>query len=350
MRKPLVLHVAEFRNPGGGGFVAGLTRLAQRHHDFETALLCPDDGYSWIQRLKEAGVRVHVAQRQIEVTAAVARLRPAIVHAHFVSWSLPATIGATAVRAHIAWHLHSGIRPGSATKSLTRRLKYAAARRLVDRFYCVSPDIATYLQRFGIPTAQIVELPNGVDLDRFRPPSLAERVAARRRFGLAPRERAILFFGRDAFVKGADRLERALSSSPSRTRVIAVASSPDTLRILAGSSLIDVGSLSDVREVLWAADAIAFPSRSEGVAYSLLEARACGLPAVASALPGIVRALSADSGTQIIDAEDSVAFANALDRAFERGCVPLSPESAAALSLDVWADALAAWYATALAA
>lgn len=342
--RPLVLHVAEFRNPAGGGFVAGLARLAERHPVFETALLCPDDRFSWARALRAAGVRIHVARRHVEVTAAIARLRPTIVHAHFVSWSIAATIGGAAARARLAWHLHSGV-PSTAPATIARRLKYAAARRLVDRFYCVSPDLIEYLRRLGVPTAQIVALPNGIDLDRFHPPSLAERVAARRGFGLAPRDRAIAFFGRDALVKGADRLAAALRVMHAQPAVIGIACSPRTLELLAGARTIDAGHLADVRTALWAADAIALPSRSEGIAYSLLEARACALPAVVSALPGVKRVLGADAGTiPVDDPGDAISFARALERALEGGTAPLAPSVAAGISLDAWTDALAAWY------
>jgi glycosyltransferase involved in cell wall biosynthesis len=344
MAKPLVLHVAEFRNPAGGGFIAGIARLAQRRSEFVTALLCPDDRFRWVQMLRSLGARVYTAQTSLEVAATIARLRPAVVHAHFVSWSVPALLGGTAAGARIAWHLHSGIASLTQTGNAARRLKYAAAKRVVDRFYCVSPDLVAYLGRLGVRASQIVEIRNGVDLERFRPPSLSERAAARRRYALAPRERAVAFFGRDAFVKGADRLASALRAMQLPPRVIAVAASSETLNVLGGFETIDAGTLSDVRQALWAADAVALPSRSEGIAYSLLEARACGVTAVASTLPGIAGLLRADGGTELIDADDGATFAAALQRALERGAVPLPAEIAADVSLDRWVDALAGWY------
>jgi glycosyltransferase involved in cell wall biosynthesis len=341
--RPLVLHVAEFRNPAGGGFVAGLARLAQRHQAFETALLCPSAGYAWMGVLNSAGVRVHVAQHNLEVAKAVAQLRPTIVHAHFLSWSVAAMLGGAAARARVAWHFHSGLANGM-QPNLVRRLKYAAARRLVDRFYCVSPDLVEYLQRLRVPQRQIVELPNGVDLDRFHPPTSTERADARRAFSLGPRDRAVAFFGREALVKGSDRLAAALRSMHSPPVVIAIACSAQSLELLGTVKVLDAGQMSDVRVALWAADAIALPSRSEGIPYALLEARGCGLPAVVAPLPGTDRALAGDAGTTTASADEASVFGAALERALELGRTPLSPVLRARISLDAWSDSLASWY------
>jgi glycosyltransferase involved in cell wall biosynthesis len=344
--RPLVVHVAAFANPAGGSFIAGLVRLAQRHAEFETVLLCPESSarYSWTSLLRKSGVRVVHAKTAFEVVAALARMRPAVVHAHFVSWALPAMLGATAAHARLAWHLHSGVAQSTARRNLARHAKYAVAKRLVERFYCVSPDLIEYLEQYGVARSQMVELPNGVDLERFRPATLRERAAARRAFGLAPRDRAIAFFGRDAHVKGADRLARALLSMEPRPHALVIAPSAASLKLLAHDRTIDAGCVADVREVLWACDAFALPSRVETVTYGLLEARGCGLPAVASPLPGIERAFRADAGTELVDADDAQAFAVALERALLRGVTPLSSELARSLSIDLWSDRLAEWY------
>lgn len=347
MKRPLVLHVAAFDNPAGGGFISGLARLAQRHEGFETALLCPHKSarYPWVQELQRCGVRVVHAGAPLDVAATIARLRPTVVHAHFVAWSLPATLGAAAARARVAWHLHSGAIPSGATRHFVRQLKYASAKHLVDCFFCVSPDLVQYLERYGVAASHIIELPNGIDLCRFRPPTLLERAAARRDFGLAPRDRAIAFFGRDHLIKGADRLARALLSIVPRPHLLAVAPSQTSMQLLAHDRTIDAGCMTDVREVLWASDAFALPSRVETVTYALLEARGCGLAAVASPLPGIERVFGSDAGTEITDTDDAPGFARALERALARGTTPLSPALADALSIDLWADRLATWYA-----
>ncbi len=344
--KPLVLHVAAFRNSAGGGFASALASLAGRD-SFETALLCPKEcaTFPWARTLRERGVHVMHAGKPLDIARAVARAKPAVVHAHFTSWMLPATLSAAAAGARTAWHLHSGVTHAGSARDFARRLKYASAKHLVDRFFCVSPDLVRYLERYGIPSERITELPNGIDLAHFRPPTLRERAAARLRYGLAPRDPVIAFFGRDAVVKGADRFAAAIGAMTPRPHVLLVAASPKSAELLQDARTIDAGSVLDIRELLWAADALALPSRVETVTYALLEARACGLSAVASPLPGIVGALSDDDGTALVDPEDARAFAAALERALSRGNTPLAPTIAARLSVDAWADRLTSWYA-----
>jgi glycosyltransferase involved in cell wall biosynthesis len=344
MTKPLILHVAAFRNPAGGGFVQSLARLAERNRSFDTALLCPSAQHTWVPAARACGLYVYTAYTDLDVIATIARLRPHVVHAHFVEWSVPAMLGAAAARARLAWHLHSGLPQGRTALTLARRLKYAVAKRFVDRFYCVSPDLVDYLEGFGIDRSQIVELPNGVDLDRYRAPVLHERVAARRRYGLAPDDRAVVFFARNANIKGADRLARAVTRARSHLKILAIAADDESLKELRWTDLRAAGYLSDVRDAIWAGDALAMPSRSEGIAYSLLEARSCGLPAVVSDLPGIARVFSSDPGTTLIDTQDAVIFARELEKTVTRGSVPLPDPLRAAISVDCWAETLAQWY------
>jgi glycosyltransferase involved in cell wall biosynthesis len=343
--KPLVLHVAAFSNPGGGGFIDAIERLA-RCDGVSTALLCPETSvrFPWAERLRSAGVRLLYAGSQLDVCRTVARVAPAVVHAHFVDWAIAAAIGGRAAGARVAWHLHSGAVRGSSARDLARRLKYASASRLVERFFCVSPDIVRYLQGYGVPSARITELANGVDLERFRPPLLRERAAARQQFGLAPRDRVVVFFGRDAAIKGADRLARALARTKTQPVVLAVAASRATLAELGGARVVDAGILRDVRQVFWAGDALVLPSRTEGITYALLEARACGLPAAASALPGIEQTFFGDPGSALVDADDPQALASAIDAAVQRQHVALEGALAKRISLDGWAEALLRWY------
>jgi glycosyltransferase involved in cell wall biosynthesis len=48
-----------------------------------------------------------------------------------------------------------------------------------------------------------------------------------------------------------------------------------------------LGRLDDPRELLWASDIFAMPSLNEGLGVAALEAMACGVPAIASAVGGL---------------------------------------------------------------
>ncbi|MFZ1123005.1 MAG: glycosyltransferase family 4 protein, partial [Candidatus Binataceae bacterium] len=94
-----------------------------------------------------------------------------------------------------------------------------------------------------------------------------------------------------------------------------------------------VGRVEDARSIFWALDIFAMPSLSEGLGVALLEAMACGLPAVASRIGGIVEAMD-DGRTGILVAPgDASALVGALAR--------LRAEASARIAMGAAARAMA---------
>jgi glycosyltransferase involved in cell wall biosynthesis len=111
-------------------------------------------------------------------------------------------------------------------------------------------------------------IPNGVDIDVFRP---RDRAEARRRLGLEEDARYALFVGRTEVRKGADLLLPACERS-------------DFELLVAGRSTLDGGrelGILSPEDTAWAyaaADCVLFPSRYEACSWVVLEALACGTP------------------------------------------------------------------------
>lgn len=143
---------------------------------------------------------------------------------------------------------------------------------------------------------QLTELPFGVDLERYTPgPSV------RARFAVPDDAPTILFVGgldRAHAFKGVDILLVAVAELDVKTHLLIVgdgdlrASYEERARTLGIDRRTHfLGRLEDdsLRDAYRSADVFAFPSISRAEAFGLvaLEAQACGLPVVASDLPGL---------------------------------------------------------------
>jgi glycosyltransferase involved in cell wall biosynthesis len=177
---------------------------------------------------------------------------------------------------------------------LMLRTAFARLRR-AGTFVALNAAIERQLAAHGLPS---VRVPNGVDVQAFRPADAARRAAAREALGLAPDAPCVASVGRLATRKDLPTLLEAFA------RVAAGARGPAPVLRVAGegparplleervaalglSGLVAfLGPLDDVRELLDAADLFVHPSLREGLPNAVLEALACGLPAVLSDVPG----------------------------------------------------------------
>jgi glycosyltransferase involved in cell wall biosynthesis len=139
---------------------------------------------------------------------------------------------------------------------------------------------------------------NFVDLDQFRPPTPAEREAARAHHGFAPGELVLLLPGRLAMQKHqlglgvALALLRRAGALPPNVRLVLAGrrrdrlysrAVPPAMRLLGlGDHVTYLEPVKDMRRLYHAADVLVMPSLFEGMPNAVLEGHACGLPAVVS--------------------------------------------------------------------
>jgi glycosyltransferase involved in cell wall biosynthesis len=82
--------------------------------------------------------------------------------------------------------------------------------------------------------------------------------------------------------------------------------------------VIFTGTTHDVQDYFRAADVFVLPSRREGLPVALLEAMACGLPCVASLLPGATDTIIANGGNGLlVPPGDAVALADHVARVLQ---------------------------------
>jgi glycosyltransferase involved in cell wall biosynthesis len=184
----------------------------------------------------------------------------------------------------------------------------AVSRRTADEVRRHYPGIATTV------------VPNGVDLDRFKPDATA-RTVLREAQTTTDDEVVALFVGGDWERKGLPMVLQAVQRLRSRGvdlrlwvvgpgPAAAMESTAEALGIAA--SVAFVGSRDDVERWFSAADIFVLPSEYETFSLVTYEAAASGLPVVATLCGGIEDLIDADTGVVI---DRSVAgIADALER------------------------------------
>lgn len=139
---------------------------------------------------------------------------------------------------------------------------------------------------------------NFVDLEQFHPPTAGDRAAARATYGFKDNEIVLILPGRLAMQKHQLGLGLALSllrrqgKLPENVRLVLAGRRRDKIysRIVPiGMRMLGLGEhvtylepVTDMLTLYHAADVLVMPSLFEGMPNAVLEAHACGLPAVVS--------------------------------------------------------------------
>ncbi|APY87198.1 glycosyltransferase family 1 protein [Streptomyces alfalfae] len=324
---PRILHVSR---PVEGGVAQVVTDLAraQAATGADVHVACPDEGMlPRVWDTADGGVRGHpwtasrspgpqLAAEVRDLARVIARVRPALVHAHSAKAGLAARLALrgrvpTVFQPH-AWSFEA---VGGVTAPLTRCWERRAAR-WTDRIVCVSEAEWITGRRAGVTGAYTV-IPNGVDVARFAP---GRRSEARRRllpdsFARAP---LVVCVGRLCRQKGQDVLLRAwaaVAEALPGARLVLVGDGPDAagLRDLADTTVTFAGATDDTACWYRAADVVVLPSRWEGMALAPLEAMACGRPVVVTDVDGARESLPpADRAHALVPPSDPATLARAL--------------------------------------
>jgi glycosyltransferase involved in cell wall biosynthesis len=164
-------------------------------------------------------------------------------------------------------------------------------------FFVLNQLGAEYLQReFGVRPGSIVQIRNGIDCQRFRPPAAHERAKARELFGVASDETFVVFVGRFhpskqplAVVEAAARAAKT-KRTHLKFALIGDGELRDALR--AAISQQGVGDICnlypwmDPLQAYFAADLVVMPSLFEGYPLVAPEAIATGCPVLRSRTGG----------------------------------------------------------------
>jgi starch synthase len=193
-------------------------------------------------------------------------------------------------------------------------------------------EIQRVRSHYSVPCHKLAQIFNPVDLNIWSP---ADRNEARNALGIPTEARVAVWHGRVSInPKGLDVLvdawERVCWEHPKQDlRLMLVGTGWDAAALrqrlatqrLRGVQWVDqfVHDRATLRRYLSAADVYAFASRHEGFPVALVEAMACGLPAVAADAQGVPDILKGGeaSGGLIVPRDNAIQFARVLGRVLD---------------------------------
>ncbi len=258
----------------------------------------------------------------------IAKLKPDIVHAHMIA--SPAVIALassawTGARS-IVKAACSGEYGDVATSRRTwlghHKLRWAV--RKMDRIICISQEIRKEMLSAGASPAGLVDIPNAVDTERFRPLAEGrEKESLKSRLNLVP-GRWILYAARLTRQKRPDVLIEAFRRCATQLadwRLLLLGDGPERPRLqalIAQGGLEDrvvvAGNVSHPEDYYRASDLFVLSSEAEGLPNSLMEAMASGLPCIASRIGGATDLLQEEQSGLLVPAGDAAALALAINR------------------------------------
>jgi glycosyltransferase involved in cell wall biosynthesis len=348
-----IVHVITALGPGGAESVLGRLVTERRDSAFEHVVVSLVDGdwpdWSLKEKIEAAGVRVIVLgvrrgsidPRVILRLARVLRQeKPAAVQ----TWMYHADlVGGLAARLAgnppVAWNIRNGTLAPAFSKRLTlvtARVNALLSRRVPKVIVCCAESVKRIHAEQGFPSDRMIVIPNGYDLEWFRPDSVA-RAAIRAETGIPDGARVIGLVARfhpqkdhKTFFKTAQLIGRQFEDVHFVLCGEHVNDRNTELRAMIEDAGVSdrthlLGDRDDMPAIQTSLDIACMSSQGgEGFPNVVAEAMACGTPCAVTDV-GDAALIVGETG-KVVPTGDSVAFARALGELLE-----LSDEQRAAL-------------------
>ena len=332
---PLIAHVLYRFDVGGleNGVINLINHMppgAYRHMvvaltevtDFRQRLKRPDVECVALHKKPGHGARVYPSLWRL-----LKARRPAIVHTrNLAALEMQAAAWAAGVPVRIHGEHGRDIDDLDGSSRHHQRLRQLYSP-FVHRYVALSRDLEGYLRGpVGIAPRRITQIYNGVDAEKFLPAQMPEP----RSITSCPFQRSGLWWvgtvGRMAAVKNQTLLARAFliarDTDPGFAavgRLVMIGDGPlraQAQAILDSGGAHDAawlpGERGDVADVMRSLDCFVLPSLAEGISNTILEAMACGLPVVATAVGGNVELVDAGRSGLVVPNDDPLAMAQGL--------------------------------------
>jgi len=207
---------------------------------------------------------------------------------------------------------------------LSMRFQWLHRRAHSEVSACIAISEETFREalEFGIPAARVRKIANGINTLEFRVPTPEERVQSKfnNRFKSGF---LVVAVGRLATIKNPLGLIEAWAYVnhllPTGSLLVWVGDGPlkkkvedVILKLELAESVVLFGQTNEVFSVYSAADVFVLPSHTEGLSNALLEAMACGLPSVATAVSGTFQLLTQNNAGIVVSIGDMRALGDAI--------------------------------------
>lgn len=246
--------------------------------------------------------------------------RAPVVHVHDYKSAFYAWLATRRQPAPLVATLHGWVE-GSTSLRLYTRLELALLRRF-DTLVVVAGEQIDRLVRAGVPRSRIRHVDNGIDC-----PVRDERGASslRAELRLSPTARVFSAVARLSSEKNLAMLLRAFApvanrhpdavlllagDGPQREELQALAE-----RLSLGTRVRFLGVRHDMPAVYTLSDHLVLPSLTEGMPLVVLEAMACEVPVIASAVGDVPRLLAQSAHGRLVPPGDADTLEQALDEA-----------------------------------
>ena len=283
-------------------------------------------------KLQESGIEVHCMRMGgarspwgfVRLICLLRGLRPDALHCWLYHACLLGSLGRrmAGVRC-LLWGLRSA-NPSLRGYKLTTRIvvRVCAALSFIPDVTVVNSETSrTVHEKWGYKSSRMMVIPNGIDVEQFHPDSAA-RTSVRRELGTAPDSMLVGMIARYHSMK--DHRSFLLAAS------LVSREYPGTQFVLVGDGLVRenvsllqsiqengiqgvthlLGSRSDIARLTAALDVACLSSWSESFPNVILEAMACGVPCVATAVGDCV-SIVGDTG-KIVAPRDPLSMAAAI--------------------------------------
>ena len=193
--------------------------------------------------------------------------------------------------------------------------------RSADAFVAISNQIEAELLAYNFAREKIVKIPNGVDMELFRPVVLEAKAELKKKLGLPSKDIAISVTRTDR-QKRLDLLLAAwnevLKQLPDLHLVVVVSNAAAECERLTKENYCPAESITykcridNVEQYLQASEIFVLNSLSEGLPNAVLEAMSCGLPVIGTAIGGTTDIIIDQETGILVEPNDTAALARAI--------------------------------------